>query len=319
MAQIVILDGYSVNPGDLNWDGIAALGSVQVFDRTPAEEIVARIGHANAVLTNKCVMTEAILSACPELKYIGELATGYNNIDLNAARAHGVTVTNIPAYSTQSVVQMVFALLLEATQHVGLHSAAVHAGEWSASPDFCFWKTPLMELSGKTMGIVGFGRIGQGVAKVARAFGMNVLAYGPRYKPEMDEDGCRAATLNELFAESDVISLNCPLFPETERLIRAENIARMKQGAILVNTSRGGVVDEADVRAALDSGRIGAFCADVAGREPIPSNSPLLGAPNCILTPHIAWAPLEARKRLMSIAENNLRAWLAGTPVNVVS
>ena len=318
MAKIVILDGYSVNPGDLSWDGIAAQGDLNVYDRTPADQVIARIGDADAIFTNKCVITGEILDACPNLKFVGELATGYNNIDVKAAAQRGVCVSNIPAYSTDSVVQMTFALLLEACHHVGEHSKAVHAGDWSSSPDFCFWNFPLVELTGKTLGIIGFGRIGQGVAKVARAFGMNVLAYGPRYKPEMDQNGCKAATLDELFANADVISLNCPLFDETKNLIRKENIDKMKDGVIIVNTARGAMLNEADVRAALDSGKIGYLCADVACVEPMPADSPLLGAENAILTPHIAWAPKEARTRLMTIAEGNLRAWLAGNPVNRV-
>ncbi|MCQ2436988.1 MAG: D-2-hydroxyacid dehydrogenase [Clostridia bacterium] len=319
MSKIVILDGYTVNPGDLSWDNIAAMGECTVYERTPKDKIVERIGDAEVIFTNKCVITEEIVAACPNLKFIGELATGYNNIDLAAAKAHGVVVCNIPAYSTDSVVQMTFALLLEACHHVGDHSRSVHAGEWSACADFCYWKSPLMELAGKTMGIVGFGRIGQGIARVARAFGMNVLAYGPRYKPEMDENGCHAASLEELFAKADIVSLNCPLFKETTRLIRKETIDQMKDGVIIINTSRGAVLDDADVRAALDSGKIGYLCSDVSTVEPIPADSPLLGAENAILTPHIAWAPKEARMRLMAIAEKNLEAFLKGEPQNVVS
>ncbi|MBQ9951720.1 MAG: D-2-hydroxyacid dehydrogenase [Clostridia bacterium] len=318
MPNIVILDGYTVNPGDLSWDGIAAQGNLTVYDRTPADKIVERIGDAEAIFTNKCVITAEILDACPNLKFVGELATGYNNIDVAAAKERGVVVSNIPAYSTDSVVQMTFALLLEACHHVGAHTDAVHGGEWTASPDFSFWKFPLIELAGKTLGVIGFGRIGQGVAKVARAFGMNVLAYGPRYKPEMDENGCKAATLDELLNNSDVISVNCPLFPETKELIRKENIDKMKDGVILVNTSRGAMLNDADVRAALESGKIGYLCTDVATVEPIPADSPLLGAPNTLITPHIAWAPKEARMRLMAIAENNLRGYLAGEPINRV-
>jgi len=318
MPKIVILDGYAVNPGDLSWDGIAAQGELTVYERTPADQTITRIGDAEVIFTNKTVITAEILDACPSVKFIGELATGYNNIDVAAAKERGVVVSNIPAYSTDSVVQMTFALLLEACHHVGAHSAAVHAGDWSSCPDFCFWNFPLIELAGKTLGIIGFGRIGQGVAKAARAFGMNVLAYGPRYKPEMDENGCKAATLDEVFANSDVISLNCPLFEETKNLIRAENIAKMKDGVILINTARGAMINEADVRAALDSGKMGFLCADVAAVEPIPASSPLLGAKNAILTPHIAWAPKEARIRLMRIAEDNLRAYIAGNPINRV-
>ena len=318
MPDIVILDGFAVNPGDLSWDGIAAQGNLTVYERTPADQVVSRIGSAEIIFTNKTVITAEIMDACPSIKFIGELATGYNNIDVAAAAARGICVSNIPAYSTDSVVQMVFALLLEACHHVGAHSDAVHAGDWSSSPDFCFWNFPLIELAGKTLGIIGFGRIGQGVARVARALGMNVLAYGPRYKPEMDENGCKAATLDEVFAQSDVISLNCPLFEETKNLIRAENIAKMKDGVILINTARGAMLNEADVRAALDSGKMAYLCADVATVEPIPADSPLLGAKNAILTPHFAWAPKEARIRLMHIAEENLRAYLAGSPINRV-
>lgn len=318
MPEIVILDGYAVNPGDLSWDGIAAQGRLTVYDRTPADQVVARIGGAEAIFTNKTVITAEILDACPSVQFIGELATGYNNIDVAAARERGVVVSNIPAYSTDSVVQMTFALLLEACHHVGAHSQSVHDGDWSRCADFCYWNYPLIELSGKTLGIVGFGRIGQGVARAARAFGMNVLAYGPRYKPEMDENGCRAATLDEVFGQSDVISLNCPLFAETANLIRKENIDKMKTGVILINTARGAMINEADVRAALDSGKIGYLCADVAAVEPIPAGSPLLGAKNAILTPHIAWAPREARVRLMKIAEDNLRAYFAGNPIHQV-
>lgn len=319
MPRIVILDGYTVNPGDLSWEGIAAQGCLTVYDRTSADQVVERIGDAAIVFTNKVVLTESILNSCPNLRFIGELATGYNNIDLNAASQRGICVCNIPAYSTDSVVQMTFALLLEACHHVGDHSAQVHSGVWSAARDFCYWSHPLMELSGKTLGIIGFGRIGQGVARVGRAFGMNVLAYSPHRKPEMDADGCQYAPLNELFAHSDVISLNCPLFPETANLIREENLSKMKNGVILINTARGALLNEQDVRAALESGKLGALCADVAAVEPIPADSPLLGAPNAILTPHIAWAPREARLRLIGIATENLRAFLEGRPVNRVN
>lgn len=318
MPKIVVLDGYTVNPGDLTWDDIAAQGALTVYDRTPADQIVSRIGDAEAIFTNKCVITAEIMDACPKLKFIGELATGYNNIDVAAARARGVVISNIPAYSTDSVVQLTFALLLEACHHVGAHSAQVHAGDWTASPDFCFWSYPLVELAGKTLGVIGFGRIGQGVAKVARAFGMNVLAYGPRYKKEMDENGCSAATLDELLSRSDVISVNCPLFPETKEIIRKETIDKMKDGVILVNTSRGAMLNERNVRTALESGKIGYLCADVSAIEPMPADSPLLGAPNAILTPHIAWAPREARIRLMRIASENLRAYFSGNAINRV-
>ena len=319
MSKFVILDGYTLNPGDLSWDYLAALGDLTVYERTAPEDVAARIGDAEVALTSKCAITAQVMDACPNLRFICELATGYNNIDVAAAAERGITVSNIPAYSTDSVVQMVFALLLEACTHAGLHDSAVHAGEWTVSPDYSMTKAPLTEIVGKTIGIIGFGRIGQGVARVARAFGMNVLAYGPRYKPEMDENGCRAASLDEVLTQSDVISLNCPLFADNARLIRRETIAKMKRGVILINTARGGLVDEADAAQALRDGQIGCLCADVVSREPIAADNPLLGAPNVILTPHIAWAPKEARMRLMGIVEANVRGWLAGSPVNVVS
>jgi len=311
--KIVVLDGYGANPGDLSWDEMAALGELTVYDRTPAEEIPARVAGADAILTNKCVITREIMQGAKNLKYVGVLATGYNVVDTAAARELGVTVTNIPAYSTDSVAQLVFALLLEICHNVGHHSAAVHAGRWTSNPDFCFWDSPLLELSGKTMGIIGYGRIGKKVGEIARAFGMNVLAWTRTPKdPE-------CVSLDELLAKSDVISLHCPLFPETKNLINRETIARMKDGAILINTSRGPVINDGDVREALESGKLYAAAADVATVEPIPADNPLLGAKNMFFTPHIAWATLEARTRLMSIAVENVKAYQAGKPVNVVS
>ena len=311
--KIVVLDGYGANPGDLSWDDMAQLGELTVYDRTPAEEIPARIGDAEIILTNKCVITREIMQNAKNLKYVGVLATGYNVVDTAAARELGVTVTNIPAYSTDSVAQLVFALLLEICHNVGHHSNAVHAGRWTTNPDFCFWDMPLLELAGKTMGIIGYGRIGKKVAEIARAFGMNVLAWTrtPR-DPE-------CVSLDELLAKSDVISLHCPLFPETKNLINRETIAKMKDGAILINTSRGPVINDADVREALESGKLYAAAADVATVEPIPSDNPLLGAKNMFFTPHIAWATLEARTRLMNIAVENVKAFQAGEAVNVVS
>ena len=311
--KIVVLDGYGANPGDLSWEDMAALGELTVYDRTPAGEIPARIGDAEIILTNKCVITREIMQNSKNLKYVGVLATGYNVVDTAAARELGVTVTNIPAYSTDSVAQLVFALLLEICHNVGHHSNAVHAGKWTASPDFCFWDTPLLELAGKTMGVIGYGRIGKKVAEIARAFGMNVLAWTrtPR-DPE-------CVSLDELLAKSDVVSLHCPLFPETKNLINKETIAKMKDGSILINTSRGPVINDRDVRDALDSGKLRAVAADVATVEPIPADNPLLGARNMFFTPHIAWATFEARTRLMRIAVDNVKAFQAGAPVNVVS
>ena len=311
--KIVVLDGYGANPGDLSWENMAQLGELTVYDRTPAEEIPGRISDAEIILTNKCVITREIMQNAKNLKYVGVLATGYNVVDTAAARELGVTVTNIPAYSTDSVAQLVFALLLEICHNVGHHSNAVHAGRWTSNPDFCFWDMPLLELAGKTMGIIGYGRIGKKVAEIARAFGMNVLAWTRTPKdPE-------CVSLDELLAKSDVISLHCPLFPETKNLINKENIAKMKDGAILINTSRGPVINDADVREALDSGKLYAAACDVATVEPIPADNPLLGAKNMFFTPHIAWATFEARTRLMNIAVENVKAFIDGKAVNVVS
>ena len=311
--KIVVLDGYAANPGDLSWAPLEALGELTVYDRTPADQIAARIADAELVLTNKAVLSRELIAGAKKLKYIGVLATGYNVVDVAAAKELGVVVTNIPAYSTDSVAQLVFALLLEICHNVGHHSQAVHAGCWSANADFCFWDTPLIELAGKTMGIVGYGRIGHKVAEIARCFGMNVIAWTrtPR-DPE-------CVSLDELLARSDVISLHCPLFPETKNLINRDTIAMMKDGVILINTSRGPVVNDADLREALESGKVYAAGADVSTVEPIPADSPLLGAKNMFLTPHIAWATLEARERLMDIAVKNVAAFLSGAPVNTVN
>lgn len=311
--RIVILDGYAANPGDLSWAGIEALGDVTLWPRTAPDEVDKRIEGAEVVLTNKVPFDRARLERAKSLKYIGVLATGYNIIDTAAAREFGVTVTNIPAYSTDSVVQHVFALLLEICVHVGHHDAEVHAGRWSDNPDFCFWDGELIELAGKTLGIIGYGRIGHRVAQAARCFGMNVIAWTrtPR-DPE-------CVPLDELLGRSDVISLHCPLNEGTQELINRDTIAKMKDGAILINTSRGPVVNEADLAEALKVGKLRAAAADVACTEPIPADSPLLRAPNMILTPHIAWATLEARTRLMDIAVRNLKAWQDGEPVNVVN
>ncbi|MGN0183534.1 MAG: D-2-hydroxyacid dehydrogenase [Aristaeellaceae bacterium] len=311
--KIVVLDGYAANPGDLSWAPLEALGELTVYDRTPADQIAARIADAELVLTNKAVLSRELIAGAKKLKYIGVLATGYNVVDVAAAKELGVVVTNIPAYSTDSVAQLVFALLLEICHNVGHHSQAVHAGRWSANRDFCFWDTPLIELAGKTMGIVGYGRIGHKVAEIARCFGMNVIAWTrtPR-DPE-------CVSLDELLARSDVISLHCPLFPETKNLINRDTIAKMKDGVILINTSRGPVVNDADLRAALESGKVYAAGADVSTVEPIPADSPLLGAKNMFLTPHIAWATFEARERLMDIAVKNVQAFLSGAPINTVN
>ena len=311
--KIVVLDGYAGNPGDLSWAPLEALGELTVYDRSAPEEVDARIEGAEVVITNKVPFSRERMANAKALKYIGVFATGYNIIDIAAAKELGITVTNIPAYSTDSVAQMVFALLLEICHRVGHHSDAVHAGRWSSNPDFCFWDYPLIELSGKTLGIIGYGQIGKKVAQVARAFGMKVVAWTrtPR-DPE-------CVSLDELLAQSDVITIHCPLFPETQHLINKDTIAKMKDGAIVINTARGPVINDADVAEALKSGKLYAAAADVATVEPIPADNPLLGLPNMFFTPHIAWATQEARVRLMNIAVDNVRAYLAGKPINVVS
>lgn len=316
--KIVILDGYTENPGDLSWEGFAALGELTVYERTAAADIVPRIGDAEIVYTNKTPITAETLAVCPKLRYIGLLATGYNVVDVAAAKARGVAVTNIPTYGTAAVAQFAIAMLLEICQHVAHHSDAVHAGRWTANPDWCFWDYPLIELDGKTMGIIGFGRIGQATGRIARALGMRVLAYDSR-----PSDAGRAIAeyvpLDELLANSDVISLHCPLFPETEGIVNKANIARMKDGVILLNNSRGPLVVEQDLSDALNSGKVYAAGLDVVSTEPIRPDNPLLKAKNCFITPHISWAPRESRQRLMDIAVENLRAFLAGAPVNVVN
>ena len=308
--KIVILDGHVENPGDLSWEALAQLGDLTVYDRTAPEDVVSRIGDAPIVITNKTLITESILAACPQIRYVGVLATGYNVVDIAAAKARGIVVTNVPAYSTQAVAQFTMALLLEICHHVGRHSDGVHAGKWSACQDFAYWDHPLIELMGKTIGIVGYGRIGQATAKVAEALGMKVLAYsrhgqGEPYVP-----------LDELYARSDVISLHCPLTAENAKMIDKSAIAKMKDGVILLNTARGGLINEGDLREALLSGKVYAAAADVAAVEPIPADCPLLGLNNMIFTPHIAWACYETRQRLMDIAVDNVRQFLAGTPVN---
>ena len=319
MMNIVILDGYTGNPGDLSWDGIARHGNLTVYDHTPAALTIERACEAEIVISNKTALGAAEISQLPKLRYIGLLSTGYNIVDLDAAKRRGVAVTNIPAYSTPSVAQLVFALLLELCNHVGTHSLSVHAGEWARSRDFCYWKHPLVELSGKTIGIVGFGSIGRATAKIAEAFGMNVLACGrPGASRETVSDDARLTSLESVLSSSDVVSLHCPLFPETTGLINRETIAMMKRGAFLINTARGGVLNERDVAVALADGWLGGAGLDVLSTEPPQPDNPLLSAPNCVITPHIAWATREARARLIRVLEENLAAFLAGTPQNLV-
>ena len=315
--KIVILDAYAANPGDLSWDEFAALGELTVYDRTAPEDVAARIGDAEVVFINKVRLTDDIFAACPNLKLVSILATGYNIVDLAAAKRRGITVCNVPGYSTRAVVQMTFALLLEICQQVGLHSGAVHTGRWQTCPDFCFWDRPLIELDGKTMGIVGYGAIGSAVGTVAQALGMKLLVTARHEKPV--PEGARFVSLPELLAQSDVVSLHCPQTAENARMIDAGALAQMKDGAILLNTARGGLLDEQAVADALRSGKLLAAGMDVVSAEPIRADNPLLTAPNCFLTPHIAWAPLETRRRLQTISAENQRAFLAGKPQNVVN
>ena len=318
--NIVILDGHTENPGDLSWAAFEAMGSLTVYDRTPREpeKIIRRIGQAEIVYTNKTPLTAEIFDRCPSIRFVGVLATGYNVVDVAAARSHGIPVSNIPAYGTEAVAQAAMALLLEICNQVGSHSRAVHEGRWSACPDFCFWDTPLMELAGKTLGIVGFGRIGQAMGRLGRAFGMEVLAAGSR-PTEAGRALAQYVTLDELLARSDVISLHCPMFPETERMINRHTLAQMKDGVILLNTGRGQLICEDALAEALRSGKVRAAGLDVLSQEPPAADNPLLAAPNCFITPHIAWAPRETRQRLMDIAADNLRAFLAGSPIHVVN
>lgn len=317
--KIVVLDGHALNPGDLSWEEIGKLGELTVYDRTPPGDVVSRIGDAPVVFTNKTILNEAVLAACPSLKYVGVLATGYNVVDVQAAGRLGVCVTNIPSYSTMSVNQMVFALLLEICLHVGHHSRRVHEGAWTKSADFCFWEYPLVELSGKTMGLIGFGQIGKRVAQTALALGMEVLVYTPHPDKALEKEGLRFGSLEEVLEKSHIVSLHCPLNKDNAGMINKGSIAKMRNGAILINTARGGLVVEADLREALESKKLFAAGVDVAAVEPIPKDSPLLGAPNLIITPHIAWAPKEARVRLMHIAADNLKKYLDGNPTNRVS
>lgn len=312
--KIVILDAHASNPGDLSWRELEQFGRVTVYDRTRPEEVAGRIDGAQIVLLNKTPLSAEVISGAKALRMIGVLATGYNIVDVAAAKRAGVTVCNVSGYSTCAVVQMTLALLLECTQQVGLHNAAVHGGEWQSCPDFCFWKTPLVELSGKTLGIVGFGAIGQAVSQAAKAFGMRVI-YTAR-NPRDDED---YVNLETLLSESDVVTLHCPLTAENLHMIDETALRKMKDGAILLNTARGGLIDEAAVAAALRSGKLSYYAADVVSKELIAADNPLLSAPNCILTPHIAWAPRETRERLHRITVENIRAFLAGNPQNVVT
>ena len=317
--KIVILDGHAVNPGDLTWDCFYQFGEVTVFERTDCrEEAIARIQGADIVLLNKVPIDEGILDTCPGIKLICALSTGYNVIDIDACKRHNVVVCNVPGYGTNAVAQFTFALLLEICHHVGAHSQSVFRGQWASCPDFCYWFTPQSELAGKTLGIIGFGAIGRTVATIGKAFGMKILAYSRTQHPEYEAIG-RYVSLDELLRQSDVISLHCPLFPETRHMINEDAIQKMKDGVILLNTARGPLVEEYAVASALSSGKIAAYGADVVSKEPIVADNPLLSAPNCILTPHMAWAPKESRQRIQDITVNNIKSFLNGNPINVVN
>jgi glycerate dehydrogenase len=317
--KIVVLDGYTLNPGDLTWERMEKHGETVVYDRTPADKTIERIGDAEIVYTNKTVLDKAVFDACPNIKFVGVLATGYNIVDVDYAKSKGIPVCNIPTYGTTAVSQFAMALLLEVCHHIGEHSAAVKKGDWTNCPDWCFWNYPLIELAGKTMGVIGFGRIGQATAKLAQAFGMNILAYDSFKNPALESETCKYVELDELLANSDVITLHCPLFPSTQGIINKDNIAKMKDGVIIINDSRGPLIVEEDLRDALNSGKVAAAACDVVSTEPILMDNPLLQAKNMIITPHIAWAPKESRARLMNIAADNLDAFLAGEPINVVN
>ncbi|MFH1023450.1 MAG: D-2-hydroxyacid dehydrogenase [Planctomycetota bacterium] len=317
--NIVVLDGYALNPGDNPWDPVAALGNLTVYDRTGQSDLRERGREADIFLTNKTPFSEEILRWFPRAKFISVLATGYNVVDIDAARRRGIPVSNVPEYGTRAVSQFVFALLLELCHRVGAHDAAVHGGEWSRCPDFSFWKYPLVGLNGLTMGIVGFGRIGRQVGTIAHAFGMDVLAHDVRRSDPPAYQPFSWAGLEEVFGRSDVVSLHCPETEESRRMVGEALLGRMKRGAFLINTSRGGLIDEPALAAALGAGRIAGAAVDVVSVEPIRSGNPLLTAPNCIITPHMAWATLEARQELMRQTAANIAAFLAGHPINVVN
>lgn len=315
--KIAVMDGHGVNPGDMSWKPFEEIGQITVYPRTAPEEVVAHVGDADIVLTNKTVFNADVISQLPNVKYIGVLATGYNVVDTEAAHRRGIVVTNIPAYSTDSVAQMTFAHILNITNRVGYYAAKNSDGEWSRCPDFCYWDTPLTDLSGKTIGIVGLGHIGSKVARLAQDFGMDVFAYTSKNAADLPA-GINKTTLDGLLGISDIITLHCPLTPSTRELINKESIKKMRRGAILINTGRGPLVNEADVAEALQEGRLGAYGADVMCSEPPAADNPLFAQPNAYITPHIAWATVEARERLMAIAVSNLKAFVSGNPVNVV-
>lgn len=316
--KIVVLDGYCVNPGDLSWEGLSTLGKLTVYDRTPEGDVTSRIGDAEFVLTNKTPITLATLDACPGIRYIGVLATGYNVVDTAAAKEKGIPVTNVPAYATTAVGQFAIALLLEICHHIGHHNNAVQSGRWRQSLDFCFWDYPLLELAGKTMGIIGLGRIGMSTAKIAKALDMRVIAYD-RYPTDAGRSVAAYVSLDTLLGESDIISLHCPLLPETRGIICDETIHKMKDGVIIINNSRGALINEMELATALKSGKVRAAGLDVVSREPIKEDNSLLGLDNCIITPHISWASRESRQRLMDMAVENIQMFINGKLSNVIN
>ena len=313
--KLTILDGHAVNPGDLPWDKFSDLADITVYERTPQELVINRIGDSDAILLNKVNITEEVFSTCQNLKYVGVLATGYNVVDIEAAKRHKVTVTNIPSYSTNSVAQHVFSLILNFTNQVELHNNSVHNGEWITCPDFCYWKSPLMELSGKTLGVFGYGMIGKKVTEIAKAFGMNVICC-----TRTAQDGVpKSVTFEQLMQLSDIVTLHAPLTEKTKNIINKASLKLMKKSAYLINTARGGFVVEQELADCLNAGQIAGYAADVVSQEPINKDSPLLTAKNCVITPHIAWLPLESRKRLQNIAYDNLKNFINGTPTNYIT
>ncbi|MGM0501220.1 MAG: D-2-hydroxyacid dehydrogenase [Bacillota bacterium] len=317
--EIVVLDGHALNPGDLSWQSLEELGSVTVYDSTPDDKIIPRIGDAEIVLTNKTPLKAETFEQAPQIKYVGVLATGYNVVDIEAARENNITVTNIPNYGTDAVAQHTFALLLELANHVGEHNRAVKAGQWEESEDFCFWKQPVMELVDKTIGIIGYGRIGQRTAEIAQVLGMKVLAYDPQQSEMLENSNVQFAELDKLLAQADVISLHCPLVDSTKEIINQQTLAQMKEEVLIVNTARGELIVESDLVQALEEGMVAGAAVDVLTTEPPNSDNPLLTAPNTIITPHIAWAAQESRQRLLDIAVDNVQSFLKGKTKNVVS
>lgn len=322
--EIVVLDGYTLNPGDLTWDGLKSIGDVTIYDRTANDLndislIIERAKNAEIVFTNKTPLSREALDKMPNLKYIGVLATGYNVVDVEAAKEKGIKVSNIPTYGTDAVSQMAIALLLELCHHAGAHSDSVKKGEWTNNADWCYWNYPLIELSGKTMGIIGYGKIGQATGKIAQALGMNVVAFDSYQNKDLESETMKYVDIDTLLTNSNVITLHCPLFDSTKGIINKDTIAKMKDGVMIINNSRGPLIVEEDLAEALNSGKVAGAALDVVSSEPIKADNPLLEAKNCIITPHISWAPVESRQRLMDIAVNNLENFLEGNPINIVN